>query len=99
MAKAALLFRDKRVYTDGAILEMTLYVLPSPARVRGSAHPFKYSLFYGRPGIRMLAYDNEAGKGDHVHRGPTETPYVFDTPERLVADFLAEVRRLRGGDL
>ena len=30
---------------------------------------------------------NEAGKGNHRHRGSRETAYRFSTPERLVADF------------
>lgn len=63
--------------------------------MRGSAHRFKYSLFYGRDGHRLVCYDNEPGKGDHRHYGDRETPYTFTTPERLIADFLADVRRLR----
>lgn len=99
MADAALIFESKRVYDDGAILQMRLWRLPDAARVRGSLHPFKYSLFYGAPGTRLVAYDNEAGKGDHVHRGEVESRYAFTSPERLVADFLAEVAALRGGRL
>lgn len=97
MADAKPIFRSKRVYDDGAILEMRAWRLPAAKVVRGSAHAFKYSLFYGRPGVRLLAYDNEAGKGDHVHRGDVETPYRFTTFERLVVDFLTEVQALRGG--
>ncbi len=72
---------------------MNLWSLPRP--VRGSLHSFKYSLLYGRPGQRMIGYDNEAGKGDHRHLGDHEEGYVFTTPEQLVHDFLADVRRLR----
>ncbi len=66
-----------------------------PGAVRGSRHRFKYSLFYGRPGERLIGYDNEPGKGDHRHYGEREEPYIFETPERLVADFLRDVRALR----
>jgi len=67
-----------------------------PGSVRGSDHGFKYSLFYGRMGQRLVCYDNEPGKGDHRHYGRREEPYAYTTPEQLVADFLADVARLRG---
>ena len=35
-----------------------------PALVPSSTHGLKYSLFYGRPGVREVGYDNERGKGD-----------------------------------
>jgi hypothetical protein len=59
-------------------------------------HHLKYSLFYGYPGRRVLAYDNERGKGDHRHRGSREEPYVFESIERLLADFRSGVEALRG---
>jgi len=34
----------------------------------------KYSLFYGRSGVREVGYDNECGKGDHRHFKGGETP-------------------------
>jgi hypothetical protein len=33
--------------------------------------------------------------GDHRHYGSQEEPYSFTTPERLFADFLADVRAVR----
>jgi hypothetical protein len=56
----------------------------------------KYSLFYGRPGQRLIGYDNERGRGDHRHVEGKQQPYDFSTPEQLIEDFLADVRRLRG---
>lgn len=97
MAKATPLFSRRIDYDDGAILQMRIVVVPTP--VRGSAHSLKYSLFYGRAGERNLADDNAAGKGDHIHRGNLETRYIFTTVEQLVADFLSEVRLLRGGSV
>jgi hypothetical protein len=64
--------------------------------VRGSTHKLKYSLFYGFPGKRLVAYDNEPGKGDDRHFEGEEAAYNFRTVEKLMADFLADVRRLRG---
>lgn len=92
--KATQAYYDRAEFPDGAIVEMTIWLVPEP--VTGSSHPFKYSLFYGRPGERIIGYDNERGKGDHIHIGGRENPYVFSTVEVLVADFLANVRRERG---
>lgn len=92
--KAELLFEQRIVYDDGTIVEMVLWRVPSP--VPPSTHDLKYSLFYGRPGVREVGYDNERGKGDHRHLRETESSYVFTSVEQLMADFWADVRRLRG---
>jgi hypothetical protein len=73
---------------------MTIWLVPRP--VAGSAHAFKYSLFYGYPGQLIVGYDNERGKGDHRHLEGREERYSFSTVEALVADFLSDVKRLRG---
>jgi hypothetical protein len=93
--RARLIFHRKRYYDDGAIAELTLWLVPGP--VRGSSHSFKYSLFYGRAGERLVAYDNEPGKGDHRHYGDREELYRFTTPDQLIQDFLADVRGARLG--
>lgn len=92
--KAALAHYDKQVLPDGSIVEMKIWQLAKP--VRGSTHRLKYSLFYGYPGKRLVGYDNEPGKGDHRHIDGKEEEYVFSTVEKLMMDFLADVRRLRG---
>jgi hypothetical protein len=53
-------------------------------------------LFYGYPGRSLVGYDNERAKGDHRHRDDQELPYAFVSVEQLVADFLDDVRRIRG---
>jgi len=95
MARATLAFYDKQVLADGAIVEMKIWSVPQP--VAGSPHGMKYSLFYGYPGKRLVGYDNERGKGDHRHFMGEESAYDFVGAERLIADFLADVRHLRGG--
>ena len=91
---AGLLFYQRIDYEDGAIVEMVLWRVPSP--VPPSSHDMKYSLFYGRPGLREVGYDNERGKGDHRHFQAAETTYAFTSVEQLVADFWDDVRTLRG---
>ena len=92
--KATLLFEDRTVYPDGAILEMRIWRLPESDGER--PHGLKYSLFYGRAGQRIIGYDNERGKGDHRRYRDREEPYAFSTPEQMVADFLDDVERERG---
>jgi len=92
--KAELLFHQRIDYDDGSIVEMVLWRVPRP--VMPSAHGFKYSLFYGRAGVREVGYDNERGKGDHRHFQGVETVYVFNTVEQLMVDFWSDVGRLRG---
>ena len=93
MADATLILHRKRRFDDGAISEMKLWLVAGP--VRGARHGFKYSLFYGREGQRLVGYDNEPGKEDHRHYGDREEPYQFTTPKRLIADFVADVRTAR----
>ena len=92
--KATRAFYDRAEFPDGAIVEMTIWLVQKP--VLGSAHRFKYSLFYGYPGQRLVGYDNERGKGDHRHLGEKEELYLFSTVETLMSDFLSDVRRARG---
>jgi hypothetical protein len=92
--KARLAFYDKQVLPDGSIVEMKIWEVPQSGP--GSTHRLKYSLFYGRPGQRLIGYIDERGRGDHRHLRDNQESYTFGTSERLIEDFLADVRRLRG---
>jgi hypothetical protein len=90
---AEMVIADKVVFDDGAIQEMVVWRVPAP--VPPSSHAFKYRMFYGFPGRRLVGYDNERGKGDHRHNDGREEPYDFRGWEALIDDFLADVARLR----
>lgn len=94
MAKAILIVHERRIDASGGIMEIRVWRVPGP--VRPSAHDYKYSLFYGRPGVRLVGFDNEQGKGDHMHIAGVETPYAFAGLDQLLADFFAEVRKAGG---
>ena len=96
MPSATLIVHRKRLYDDGSIAELKLWLVPRI--VPGSSHTFKYSLYFGRQGKRLIGYDNEAGKGDHRHYGEREEIYPFTTPEKLLEDFLSDVRALQGNE-
>jgi Family of unknown function (DUF6516) len=94
--RATIYFTQKVPFRDGGILEIRILIVPKP--VLGSEHRFKYALFYGRKGRRLVLYDNERLKGDHRHRGDHQEPYRFTTIERLIGDFLEDVAAVRGRD-
>lgn len=89
--KAIQLVSTRITYSEAAFAELVLWRLPEP--VEGSAHGFKYRLAYVVRGVCVLRYDNEAGKGDHRHKGGTERAYAFTTPEQLIADFQRDIER------
>jgi len=62
---------------------------------RRSLRRFIGSFFFGRPGVRLVLFDNERGKGDHKHIWEIETSYYFESVEKLTADFLAAVRAVQ----
>ena len=89
--KAELVQRAKSVLADGSIVEMVIWKVPR--LIVGSTHQYKYRLYFGRDGQRIVGFDNERGKGDHCHLDGVEQPYRFTTVDRLVEDFLSEVSR------
>jgi hypothetical protein len=93
LPRAEKLLDERLLLDDGSILALRLWRVPAP--VPPARHDFKYALFYGRPGERLVLFDNERGKGDHMHIREVESPYVFEGPEKLVADFLAAVRAVQ----
>jgi hypothetical protein len=94
MTKARLIIEDSGVLADGARWTIRIWLVPSP--VPPSTHRYKYSLYYGYPGERVVGYDHERGKGDHKHLKGEELPYVFVSLDRLLDDFAADVETVRG---
>jgi hypothetical protein len=88
---AVLLIRRRVVLAEDAFAEIVVWRVPRS--VPASKHAFKYRLAYIVGGECVLRYDNEAGKGDHRHFGIVEKLYRFSTPERLIADFNADIKR------
>ena len=93
MPKAEKILDVRNAFDDGSFLIIRVWRVADP--VPASAHWFKYSFFYGRPGERLVLFGNERGKGEHKHIGDVESRYVFESVEKLTADFMAEVQRIR----
>jgi len=89
--KATELVRTRIIYSELAFAELVLWQLPKASA--GSQHLFKYRLAYVVRGVCVVRYDNEAGKGDHRHFGEKESIYRFTDPDRLIADFQADIAR------
>lgn len=92
--KATLLTRHKSVDDAGSIIEMVIWKVPQA--IPPTTHGFKYRLVYVKGGQRILGFDNERGKGDHMHLGQFEQRYAFTTIDQLIEDFIAEVEIIRG---
>lgn len=89
--KATRLVRRRVVVAADAFVEVAIWQVPEP--VAPSVHRFRYRLAYVVEERCVLRYDNERGKGDHRHAEAREGPYVFTTPDQLMADFEADVAR------
>lgn len=94
--QARLLLDTKTVLVDGRIVERRVWQLPTPTAER--PHGIKYRLYCGRNGKTIVRYDNETGRGDHRHVGPTEIvePYTFTTLHALLTDFVQDIESLSG---
>ncbi len=90
---AELLLHERHQVDEKSFAELRIWRVPLP--VRGSGHPYKYSLAYVVGGECVLRYDNEAGKGDHRHIRAEEYPYDFRGPEQLLQDFWSDIDQWR----
>ncbi|GFO62898.1 DUF6516 family protein [Geomonas paludis] len=91
---ATLVYAKKEVYNSGLVVEAVIWQLPQPTAER--PHGLKYRLYCGHSGKCIVRYDNETGKGDHVHYGRHEKGYCFSSLQRLIQDFYNDVERLAG---
>lgn len=89
--RSVALIHQRVVLAADAFVEIVIWRLNT--RVPPSSHRYKYRLAYIVCGECVLRYDNERGKGGHRHLGERELKYQFSTPEKLIADFEADVMR------
>lgn len=90
---AELLLRERLVLSESAFVEAVVWRLPTA--LHGSRHSYKYRLALISKGKCVLRYDNEAGKGDHLHVNERQVPYRFSNLERLQLDFWHDVETWR----
>ena len=90
--KASLLLKQRFVLSESAFAEVIIWQLQAP--LDGSSHDYKYRLAYVVNGDCVLRYDNEAGKGNHLHINQQEINYIFVSTEQLIDDFFAQIKRM-----
>lgn len=91
--KATKVTEHRSVAQDGSIIQFIIWKVPKP--VPPTDHGFKYRMVFIRDGERVVGFDNERGKGDHMHLDGKEYPYSFTSIARLIEDFLSEVEKRR----
>ena len=92
---AAVLLREKTTDEQGNLREIVIWqVKPNPRQPEG----VRYRLAVIRAGeeVPAVLYDNHHPKGHHRHIEGVEQPYEFVSVERLIADFIMDVRRVTG---
>jgi hypothetical protein len=95
MPRAITILREKVIDEDGNLLEMAISRVPGTAtRPRG----VRYRPAFVPPAADAPAVlnGNHAPKGHHRHVGGSEERYIFVGVEQLLADFMADVRRVTG---
>ncbi len=90
---ATLIIRFKQITAEKGIIELVAWRVPAP--VPPSQRGFKYRAVYVVDGKRIVGFDNERSKGDHMHVDGKEKPYTFTTVDQLVEDFIAAVDAAR----
>lgn len=95
MPRATLLFRQKFIDGSGNLSEMVVWRIPATVNMPSG---IRYRLAFVRRDQERPAvlYDNHSPKGDHRHVDGGEEPYCFVDVDRLLADFVADVRRITG---
>lgn len=91
MSKATLIFDYVEPHPRGGYSEIVVWRVPVP--VPPSSHGFKYRLAFVVDGVCRIRYDNERGKGDHMHVDAVERPYAFVDIDTLISEFLSHVDR------
>lgn len=92
--RATLVIDRKLTLEDGSVLQTVVWDLPIP--LKGSPHRYKYRLYFGIQGRCLVRFDNEQGKGDHMHIMGVEVPYIFRDIPTLLSDFREEIQRAGG---
>jgi len=95
MPRATPILREKIIDEEGNIVELVIWRVPISAQ---NPTGIRYRLAFIRRGERQPAvrYDNHYPKGHHRHVAGHEEPYNFTGVDRLLEDFLADVRQVVG---
>ena len=89
--KAKLLFREKLVLRGGLLRDGVIWKVPLNSRYPDGIR-YRLALVDIESNQVLALFDNHYPKGHHRHlEDGTESPYRFDSAEKLVEDYLAVV--------
>ena len=95
MTRATPLLREKIIDEEGNIVELVIWKIPvtqqNPTGIR-----YRFAFIRRGEGQPAVRYDNQHPKGHHRHLEGPEEPYSFTGVDRLLEDFLADVRQVVG---
>ncbi|MBK1720016.1 hypothetical protein CKO27_20620 [Thiocystis violacea] len=78
MSQATLILNTRIDYPNGVIVVQRIHRLTVASEQ--APHGYVYQLHCGtRAGQTLIRFDNETGKGDHIHDGDRQRPYTFST--------------------
>jgi hypothetical protein len=97
MPRATTVLREKIVDERGNILELVIWRVPT-ARHSPSGVRYRLAVVRRDDEKPVVLYDNHSPKGHHRHLEGIEQPYAFVGVDQLLADFMADVRRVMGDD-
>ena len=89
--QAKLITRFKNITPEGNIIELVVWRLAIP--IPPCIHHYKYRAVFIVNGERVIGFDNERGKGDHIHCHGNEQPYQFTSIDQLIDDLITEVEQ------
>jgi len=88
---AELLLKRRIAIADDLFAELVIWRVPRP--LAGSSHGYKYRLALVADRLCVMRFDNEAGKGDHIHRHSKQYDYHFVDVDTLLSDFRVEMEK------
>jgi len=93
MGKATLYLHEKFYLDDETVVEMKIWSIKNDEKF---PEGFKYSLFATKGGRLIIGYDNHHPKGHHYHTIDKEYKYHFGGIDRLISDFLENIKKYGG---
>jgi hypothetical protein len=95
MGRAELILREKVIDEEGDITQLAIWRVPvtekNPSGVR-----YRLAFVEHDEPSPVVPYDNHHPKGHHRHVAGVEEPYEFESVDRLISDFQADVSRIKG---
>ncbi|MGH7908173.1 MAG: toxin-antitoxin system TumE family protein [Candidatus Binataceae bacterium] len=97
VAGAVLIFRDRRTDEQGNLRELVIWKVKPNARQPDGVR-YRLAVILAGHKEPAVLYDNHHPKGHHRHVNGFEEGYNFIDLRSLIADFMADVKRVAGAD-